>query len=367
MRQIRTSRQTSGRTDGTERCVDEAEARSSGERDDVDDPLWRQCVMSPRENEPSPPDFSTDPLDEWEPTTEPSAKSTTEPTTESTTESNRTKKSTKRSVLLQKYAGRALILTESGCGIHCRFCFRRHQQKTLTESVDNSVVNDPIDDDSKTVESNVIHSHEMDSDVSFRRRFVDAAAAIRADENCTEVILSGGDPLMQSDTLLAWQYTTIAAIPHVKRMRIHTRIPIVLPTRITDELCRILVGSRLRTVVVLHVNHPNEIDPTLGDEPLTAIRRLATAGIPLLSQTTLLRGVNNSVETLATLMEMLVDHRVIPYYLHQLDRVVGAAHFEVPVSEGRRIMEALRRRLPGYAVPRYVREIAGKPYKIPLE
>ncbi|MDD3469886.1 MAG: KamA family radical SAM protein [Thermoguttaceae bacterium] len=335
-----------------------------------EDPLWRQCAVSRLENEPSPPGFSTDPLAEcgesrfdvsndFASNDSEQAKrvmvSGETKVSGNVTESDHVAEvgePKERSVLLKKYVGRALILTEAGCGIHCRFCFRRHQQNKLADSVGGDL------------ETGDAFSSSMRS---FQRRFTAAAEVIRADVECTEVILSGGDPLMQSDTLLAWQYATIAAIPHVKRMRIHTRIPVVLPARITDALCRILVGSRLRTVVVLHVNHPNEIDPILGGEPLAAIERLVETGIPLLSQTTLLRGVNDAADTLATLMEMLINHRVIPYYLHQLDRVLGAAHFEVPVAEGCRIMKELRCRLPGYAVPRYVREIAGQPYKIPLE
>ena len=294
------------------------------------EPLRRQCEISPEESFVQPPGFCDDPLHERR-------------------DDNDHKDSGdgSDSALLKKYAGRALIVTEAGCAIHCRFCFRRHRC--------------------------------VSSQRPFSERFADAMAVIGRDPDCHEVILSGGDPLMESDSTFAAQVAQIATIPSVRRIRIHTRIPIVWPERVTDEFCGILrgirsqagavsVGSASATVfIVVHVNHPAELAPVFGDGPAKALGRLTDAGIPVLSQTTLLRGVNDSAGTLATLLEMLIDHRVIPYYLHQLDCVAGAAHFETPVAEGRRIMKQLRYRLPGYAIPRYVRELPGEPCKTPLD
>jgi L-lysine 2,3-aminomutase len=149
----------------------------------------------------------------------------------------------------------------------------------------------------------------------------------------------------------------------LKRLRFHTRLPVVIPERVTDELVEILRGTRLRTIVVIHANHANELDQHVA----AALGKLADAGALLLNQAVLLAGVNDSVEAQAALCERLVELRVLPYYLHQLDRVAGAAHFEVPIERGRRIVAELRARLPGYAVPRYVQEEAGAPSKIVLQ
>ncbi len=171
--------------------------------------------------------------------------------------------------------------------------------------------------------------------------------------------MSGGDPLTLEDDLLSELAHRLARIGHLQRMRLHSRLPIAIPQRVTDELLGWLRGTRLTAIVVVHVNHPGEID-----EPVAAaLGRLVDAGVPVLSQSVLLRGVNDRVDVLARLYERLVDLRVMPYYLHQLDRVAGAAHFEVPDTEGARLIDELRARLPGYAVPRYVREAVGQPYK----
>jgi KamA family protein len=154
----------------------------------------------------------------------------------------------------------------------------------------------------------------------------------------------------------------LADIPHLRRLRIHTRLPIVIPDRVTDELVAMLRGSRLTPVMVVHSNHPNELDASVA----AALEKFSNAGIVLLNQAVLLAGVNDSVEAQAALSERLIDLRVIPYYLHQLDRVAGAAHFEVPVSTGRQIIQQLRKQLPGYAVPRFVKEIPGETSKTVL-
>ena len=185
---------------------------------------------------------------------------------------------------------------------------------------------------------------------------------ITADDSLQEVILSGGDPLMLSDQRLGELMRRLDDVPHLKRLRIHTRMPIVLPDRVTAAFLNILASTRLTSVVVVHANHPRE----LVDDCADALRRLAAGDLMLLNQAVLLRGVNDSVDVLSELSERLIDLGVLPYYLHQLDRVAGAGHFEVPVERGAALIDALRRRLPGYAVPRYVQEVAGEEFKVPL-
>ncbi len=229
--------------------------------------------------------------------------------------------------LLQKYSGRALLVTTGACAVHCRYCFRRHFPYELAP---RSV-----------------------------RAWQPALEQIAADSSIHEVILSGGDPLTLVDETLAELAARLEAIPHVRRLRVHTRLPIVLPERVTDLLLAWLTGSRLTPIMVVHANHANELDTTVA----AAIGQLRAAGLLLLNQTVLLRGVNDSADALADLSERLIELGVTPYYLHQLDRVAGAAHFEVPVAKGKQIVAQLQSRLPGYAVPRYVQEIAGQPSK----
>ena len=228
--------------------------------------------------------------------------------------------------LLAKYAGRVLMVTTGACVVHCRFCFRRHF---------------PYQDPAAALD-----------------RWEPALARIAADSSVREVILSGGDPLTLTDGQLQRLVDRLAEIPHLSRLRVHTRLPIVIPQRVTDGLLACLRG-RLATWMVVHVNHAAEIDAAVVE----ALGRLVDAGIPVLSQSVLLRGVNDRVEVLAELFERLADLRVVPYYLHQLDHVAGAAHFQVPEAAGIGLMAALRARLPGYAVPRYVRETVGEPNK----
>ena len=233
--------------------------------------------------------------------------------------------------LIRKFHGRALIIANHSCSVHCRFCFRRHELQTDAEE-------SPL-------------------------KWATWKDAIARDRSISEVILSGGDPLMLEDEELLEGLATLGRIPHVRRIRIHTRVPIMIPQRITKNLLDILERAPCVCFIVVHVNHRNEIDATVEG----ALRRLRKAGIPLMAQTVLLRGVNDSVEALADLYEVLADLGVIPYYLHQLDRVDGAAHFEVPVTEGTKIVRRLRIMLPGYAVPRYVRERIGAEWKEPVE
>jgi EF-P beta-lysylation protein EpmB len=229
--------------------------------------------------------------------------------------------------LLQKYHGRVLFVTTGACAVHCRYCFRRHF---------------PYGDAPRTLAD-----------------WRPALDEIARDSSLHEVILSGGDPLTLVDANLSELVRELAAIPHLRRLRIHTRLPIVIPERVTAGLIELLRGTRLTPIVVVHANHANELDIDVA----AGLAKLADAGIPLLNQAVLLAGVNDSVEAQAALCERLVDLRVMPYYLHQLDRVAGAAHFEVPIAVGRQIIEQLRSRLPGYAVPRYVAEIAGESQK----
>ncbi|HEY0675437.1 MAG TPA: EF-P beta-lysylation protein EpmB [Immundisolibacter sp.] len=229
--------------------------------------------------------------------------------------------------LLKKYHGRALLIATGACAVHCRYCFRRHF---------------PYAD-----------AHTGGS------RLDPALAAIAADASIGEVILSGGDPLSLSDPRLAELTARIAAIPHVHTLRIHSRLPVVLPQRVTGDLLAGLRRLPLRKVLVLHSNHPCELDADVD----AALAALTGAGVTLLNQAVLLRGVNDDSGTLASLSERLHRAGVLPYYLHLLDRVHGTAHFEVSQTTAEALIEALRARLPGYLVPRLVREIPGEPGK----
>ena len=229
--------------------------------------------------------------------------------------------------LLHKYAGRVLLLATGACAIHCRYCFRRefpYGEFQLT-----------------------------------RQRETNALAYIAADPSIEEVILSGGDPLVLGDERLESLIQALESIPHLVRLRIHSRLPVVLPSRITDGLLRILGSTRLQPVLVIHANHARELD----DEVATGLRRLADVGVTLLNQTVLLKGINDSPEILAELSRRLFGLGVHPYYLHLLDKAGGVAHFDTPEEAAFELYEELRRRLPGYLVPRLVREEAGKPYK----
>jgi EF-P beta-lysylation protein EpmB len=263
---------------------------------DPDDPLLRQVLPRKLEGAASP-GFDADPLGEFQ--------------------------AAGHSGFLRKYQGRILIVTTGACAVHCRFCFRRHfpYQSPLQ----------PAD--------------------SWKSAF----QAISNDPSINEVILSGGDPLTLADSELAHLSERFSRIPHLRRVRIHTRLPIMIPQRVNHDLLTWLRGGRLSPIVVVHVNHPAEIDSQVGD----ALARLVDAGVPVLSQSVLLQGVNDQADVLVELYQRLANLRVIPYYLHQLDRVAGAAHFEVPVAKGLALIAELRARLPGYAVPRYVRETEG--------
>jgi EF-P beta-lysylation protein EpmB len=214
--------------------------------------------------------------------------------------------------------------------VHCRYCFRRHFPYAEETAAANG--------------------------------WRDAVARIAADVSITEVILSGGDPLSLSTAKLHELTDTLAALPHVRRLRIHTRLPVVLPERIDAEFLDWLANARFERIVVLHANHANELD----DAVTAACAGLRAAGATLLNQSVLLRGINDRVDVLKDLSERLFSAGVLPYYLHQLDRVQGAAHFEVEDARAIALIDELAGHLPGYLVPRLVREVAGAPAKMPV-
>lgn len=223
--------------------------------------------------------------------------------------------------LLHKYPGRVLLVTTGACAIHCRYCFRRHF---------------PYSDASAT-----------------RQAWADALAYIRQNKSLSEVILSGGDPLTLSDQKLSELIAAVASVPHVKTLRIHTRLPIVLPDRITAGLLDIFHSTRLRVVVVVHCNHAKEIDQTV----LSSLVELSDAGTTLLNQAVLMRGVNDSFTAQRALGEALFSARVLPYYLHMPDKVAGTAHFDLDEASAIKLIQQMRDGMPGYLVPRLVREI----------
>jgi len=229
--------------------------------------------------------------------------------------------------LIHKYHGRVLLITAPGCAVNCRYCFRRHFDYSA---------NNPS-----------------------REHWPATLDYIASDSSISEVILSGGDPLLLGDEQFAELIGRIEAIDHVQRLRIHTRLPVVLPARVTTALCAALDQSRLKSVVVIHCNHANEIDGEL----VSALHRLAQAGVSLMNQSVLLAGINDCAATLAKLSEALFNAGITPYYLHLLDRVSGAAHFEVPESRAMEIYRELIGSSSGYLVPRLVRECPGRPSK----
>lgn len=232
--------------------------------------------------------------------------------------------------LIQKYEGRVLLIAASACAVHCRYCFRRDY---------------PYESEPRRLDD-----------------WQPAISEIANDSSISEVIFSGGDPWMLSDQRLQTLCSEIDAIPHVERIRFHTRLPIVLPSRVTQELLNLLRDLRSQAIVVVHANHGNEI---VG-ECESALRSIVRAGIPVLNQSVLLSGVNDSVDALEALSRRLVNIGVMPYYLHQLDQVSGAAHFEVPKSKGQQLLVEVAARLPGYAMPRFVQEIPGQTGKTPI-
>ncbi|MBS6436058.1 MULTISPECIES: EF-P beta-lysylation protein EpmB [Pantoea] len=270
---------------------------------DAQDPLLLQ-VLTQREEFIQAPGYSADPLDE---------------------------QSSVVPGLLHKYRNRALLLVKGGCAVNCRYCFRRHF---------------PYQDNPGN-----------------KRSWQTAIDYIAAHPELDEIIFSGGDPLMAKDHELAWLIEALAQIPHLKRLRIHSRLPVVIPARITDELCRMLAETRLQVLMVTHINHAQEIDASLA----AAMQQLKRAGVTLLNQSVLLRGVNNHAQALADLSNALFDAGILPYYLHVLDKVQGAAHFYVSDDEARALVRTLLTQVSGYMVPKLAREIGGEPSKTPLD
>lgn len=267
------------------------------EKNTLSDPILRQFVPLLEENETAI-GFCQDPLDE--------------------ALFSRTSK------FLHKYQGRALLLPTSACAMHCRFCFRRHF---------------PYDASDKSLEKEL--------------------KLIANDPSLNEIILSGGDPLSLGNETLKSLLKALEAIPHVRRVRLHTRFPIGIPERLEPALLDLFEDRKFQVWMVLHCNHANELD----EEVIRALKNVHKRGVVLLNQAVLLKGVNDSIEALADLCEKLANCGILAYYLHQLDRVDGAHHFEVEEQVGLALIEELQKRTSGYAVPRYVREIAGQPSK----
>ncbi len=269
---------------------------------DINDPLLRQ-VMPLSQEFLITDGFSTDPLEEHDTVAE---------------------------GLLHKYKHRVLMIVKSGCAINCRYCFRRHFP--YTENSPN------------------------------KARWQEALNYIKIHDEINEVIFSGGDPLMASDKHLKWLTEEIESISHIKRLRIHTRLPVVIPQRITKSLITLLNNSRLKVAIVLHINHPNEIAKDL----ISALEPLIAARIPLFNQSVLLKGVNDSASTLCQLSENLFDNGIQPYYLHLFDKVQGVAHFDLQDEVATNIAKEMMATLPGFLMPKVVREIAGEANKSPI-
>lgn len=272
------------------------------------DPLLRQVLPVPDEGI-SPKHYSTDPLGE--------------------------QAATLGDGLLKKYQKRVLVIASGACAVNCRYCFRRH--------------------------------FPYETAAIGQQRWTETIAAVAADDSINEVILSGGDPLTVSDGSLEQIFTRIGDIEHVRRIRIHTRLPIVIPQRVTDSLLESIWSFRKsrtgrQVIVVVHSNHANELDDSVCD----SLRLLDQSATQLLNQSVLLAGVNDDADTLVDLSERLLTANVLPYYLHQLDPISGTSHFEISVEKGRELINAIRARLPGYAVPRYVQELEGEPNKTVL-
>ncbi len=222
--------------------------------------------------------------------------------------------------LLHKYHGRVLLILSSACAINCRYCFRRHF---------------PYQEQQASGE-----------------QLVKALDYIRHNKSITEVILSGGDPLIVDDSSLNHIIKQLESIKHVKRLRFHTRLPVVIPQRITQNLCQILKNTHLQTSFVLHINHANEIDSLLKQN----LQLLSQAGVVLLNQSVLLKNINDNLKSLCELSEKLFESKITPYYLHLLDKVAGAAHFDIDQNKALTLLNEMRAHLPGYLVPRLARE-----------
>lgn len=266
------------------------------------DPLLRQ-VLPLRQEFDSAPGYSTDPLQEQQGPV---------------------------NGLLHKYKSRVLLILQGGCAINCRYCFRRHF---------------PYDELTFT-----------------NRQLSDTLEYIKEHPDVNEVILSGGDPLMANDRRLKDLISAFEGVPQLTRLRIHSRLPVVIPSRLTNELKAVLSASRLQSILVLHANHANEVSSKLAG----SLRNWHSAGIHLLNQSVLLKGVNDNLEALTDLSETLFTAQVLPYYLHQLDKVEGASHFAVSDKKAQSLWQKMTHELPGFLVPRLVREQADELSKIAI-
>jgi EF-P beta-lysylation protein EpmB len=233
--------------------------------------------------------------------------------------------------ILHKYNSRILLMLKTGCAINCRYCFRRHfpyQENQLN-----------------------------------KRALLESIDYLKAHPQINEVIFSGGDPLMAKDDAIEWILDELEKLPQLKRIRIHSRLPVVIPSRITHQLCERLANSPLKIIFVNHINHANEID----DDFIKAMAMLKNAKVTLLNQSVLLKGVNDTCTVQAALSERLFEADILPYYLHLLDKVEGASHFDIEESEARHIMAGMLDTLPGFLIPKLVREIGGKTSKTPVD
>jgi len=229
--------------------------------------------------------------------------------------------------LLHKYHGRALLISTGACAVHCRYCFRRHYPYQQSAYSSRAL-------------RDVLHYLENHREIE-------------------EVILSGGDPLILDNEKLAHLITQLETLNHIQTLRIHTRLPVVLPSRIDEGLLNLLRSSRYDIVMVIHTNHANELQKNEQEK----LQQLNDAGVTLLNQSVLLRGVNDNLDTLITLSKQLFRCKTLPYYLHLLDPVKGAMHFDTTTEIALKLKQAMERQLPGYLVPRLVQEIAGNPSK----
>ena len=268
------------------------------EKNNCDDPILRQFVPL-NEETLQIPGFSLDPVQD--------------------VSFQKTKK------ILHKYKARALVITTSACAMHCRFCFRQ---------------NFPYETKEKGFEEELEY--------------------LKNDLSLSEVILSGGDPLSLSDVTLSSLFESLESLPHIRRIRFHSRFPIGIPERIDDSFLKVLASSSKQIYFVIHCNHPRELDPDV----IASVAKMRALKVGLLNQSVLLKGVNDDPNTLLTLSESLINAGILPYYLHQLDPVEGAAHFAVPPEVGPELIQHLQARLSGFGVPRLVRETPGLPSKV---
>ena len=260
------------------------------EKNNTNDPLFKQFVPSSDENIITK-GFSSNPLKD---------------------------EAFQKNNIIQKYKNRALLICSDNCAMNCRFCFRQNFKYRV-------------------------------KDKTFKEEF----RFLKSKNDISELILSGGDPLILENSILRTLINNLDKIPHIKRIRFHTRLLTALPERIDEELITILQNCNKQIIFALHVNHPNELD----EDIFNAISKLQSLNIPFLTQTVLLKGVNDNSNIFLNLFETLSNHGIIPYYLHQLDKVQGAAHFEVPIDQGKKILKSLRAKTSGYNIPSYVQEI----------